>query len=443
MKKATVFLLMFCLFASLTASPAKAAWQPDVAVASQTVYMINTDTNTVVYEKNANQKVYPASLTKLMTAILTVEKFGNNLDKQVTVTSGDLDPLHGTGSSSANLKVGEQVTIRELLYCLLIPSANDAANVLARVAGGSVDNFVASMNAKAKALGATDTHYVNAHGLQDPDHYTTAHDMYLIAKNAMTYSILRTIVSTESYTMPKTNKTGSRKPFTNTNLLLKEGSTLYYEYCHGIKTGTTTQAGGCLVSYATKDGYTYYCVAMDGPDHTLTGNSAFSDSRKLFKWAFSTFSITPLIETKELQAQVSLELAWNKDHLSLYPQKQFSALIPSKSNISKVTVKAHLPTQVLAPVKVGQVIGTADVYLGKVKMGTVNLVSHDTIARSEPLYVVSLVKKFFSSVWFKIVSALLVLLFALFLLLSLLLRIRRKKKNDRHMKMNKKYRMKR
>lgn len=441
MRKSLAFLLCFVIFAaSFTNVKADALWSPPTAPSCRNVFLINTDTNTVVYEKNPNQKIYPASITKLMTAILVMQKFEGKMDTQVTVLQSDLSPLAGTDSSTALLKVGEQLSIKDLLYCLLLPSGNDAALILARVTGGDVKNFIAMMNKEAQSIGAKNTHYVNPHGLQDDEQYTTAYDTYLIAKKAMTFGDLRQIVATPKYTMPQTNKNPAHI-LLNTNEMLSSGSPYFDKYVQGIKTGTTSKAGACLVSYAQKDGYTYYCVAMGGVDSTINGkksNTALADTKALYTWAFSGFKVNSLIDIKEPQAQVKVELAWQKDHILLLPDRQFNALVPSTYDKKDLKIQpVGLPKSVTAPVKKGQKICTADILLKGQKIGTVNLVASEDVALSQPLYILNMIGKFFGSIWFKIVSVVLVIILVSYVVLSYLYNRKKKMLNKR----KKKYKM--
>lgn len=405
------------------------------ATACTAVYLANPETNTVVYQKNAEKRMYPASLTKLMTAILVMEKYGNNLQQSVTVTAADIEAV---GDEHKVLKQGETLTVGQLLDCMLIISANESAETLARVTGGTVDRFIQMMNEKAKALGATGTHYVNPHGLHDPNHYTTARDVYIIAKYAMQFKQIRAIVSTRTLDI-STNKHTKLK-LTNTNSLLNPGSGYYYSYCQGIKTGTTSEAGACLVSLSANSSDSLYCVAMGGPQHTTAVNSAFADTKKLYQWAFSNYTKMALLDTKVMLAQVPLELAWGKDSLLLYPDSTCYVMVPKNTDTSKVKVVPHLyaPTA-YAPIRQGERFGTADVYLGSQKMGTVRLVSQDVVARSAPLYFVYFVGRFFTSVWFIVISAALIAGFLAFLALSSF--IRRRKRRERRMEVEKKYRI--
>jgi D-alanyl-D-alanine carboxypeptidase (penicillin-binding protein 5/6) len=445
MRKVIVFLIFICLSVTqLTESVFAAPAQPPFTPSCNAIYVVNADTGTVVYQKNATTKVYPASLTKMMTAILTVEKFKNNLDEKVTITHEDTDPLIGSDGSSADLRPGEELTIRQLLYCLLVKSADESANALARLVAGSIDDFVPLMNAKAKEIGAKNTNYVNAHGLHDPNHFTTAYDTYLIAKYAMQYDIIKTIVGTGSYDMAKTNKHAART-FTNTNNLLNTKSIFYYKYVQGIKTGHTTPAGDCLASYATKGVYTYYCIAMGGPKKTDTAtnvavNLAFSDTKAIYQWAFSTFVLTPLVQKQEPQVAVmKVDLAWQKNKIKLYPEKDFIALVPKNSDLSKVKVVSHVPASIQAPVKEGQVIGTADVSYDGQKMGTIKLVSNEAVSLSQPLYFLYIAGIFFSSKWFKLLCVILVLAFSIYILLVFFMS---RKKSQLNRRQGKRYKFK-
>lgn len=443
--KSVIFLLIFCLTLSeFSALKASALWNPPTTPTVNAVYLINTDVNTVIYQKNQNEKVYPASITKLMTAILVCEKFKDKLDTKVTVEQEDLAELTPY-DSKVPLKAGEELTIEQLLNCILIKSGDDAANTLARVTSGSVEDFVEQMNKKAKEIGLKNTHYVNPHGLHDPDHYTTAVDAYILAKYAMTIPKLKSIVATQTYKLPPTNIVKEERILRNTNYLIMENMTKsYYKYVKGIKTGSTTPAGKCLVSYAEKDGKTYYCVAMGGEMKDGV-NTAFSETKALYKWVFRNFDIKPVVKTTDTAAQVSVELAANKTKLLLKPETQLNALVPNSFKTSDLKIDVHVPSKVTAPIKKGDVIGSEDVMLitadGKLqKLGTVKLVASENVDRSMSLYILSIITKFFNSIWFKIVAVLLVILLIVYIILSVHFNKRKRMLNRRRMK---KYKYKR
>lgn len=434
--------MIFCVSFSMF-TPVKAAelWKPPSTPTCRAVFFVNEDTGTVLYSSHEKDKIYPASITKLMTAMLVYEKYKDNLNTKITVEKDDLSPLVGSGGSVVGLKVGEQLTVEQLLYCLLVRSGDDSANVLARATGGSIEDFVDMMNEKAKALGLNDTHYVNPHGLHDDDHYTTAYDTYLLAKNAMKIDLLAKIVSQPSYTLAATNKSGKRF-FSSTNFVINPSyKTFYYKYVKGIKTGTTTPAGSCLVSYAENDGVTYYCVTMGGVSNkTKTVNTAFSETKMLYKWAFTDFEITPIVKTTDTPAQVNLELAVQKTKLLLVPQKQINELMPKSFKTSDLKITLHVPDSVKAPIKKGDKIGTEDISIMNLdtkklqKIATVDLVAKEDAELSQPLYILATIKSFFNSVWFKIVAVLLVLMLVAYISLSVYYNERKKRINRRRRK---------
>ncbi|HCC00306.1 MAG TPA: hypothetical protein DEP42_03685 [Ruminococcaceae bacterium] len=394
------------------------AWEPATPVSSNAVYLVNSDTGSVIYEKNATQKIYPASITKLTTSLVVMDKYANSLDTVITVTKEDLATIAGTGSSVLGLKVGEQISVRQLLHGMLIKSGNDCAVVLARATSGSIPNFVSAMNAKAKKLGATHTHYANPDGLHDPNHYTTAADVYKIAHTFMSSDFLADVVDTPSYTVPATNVTPAVK-IQNTNSLIVGGSPYYLSDVKGIKTGTTTEAGACLVSIAQRKALTYYAIVMGGTETTAgstVNNTAFADTKALYQWVLKDFKMRQLLDTTTPQEQVPLQYASKQKNITLVPEKQFNSLLPTSVTAASVKLVPHnLPKQIAAPVKQGQRVCTADVMLNNQKLGTIWLVASQDAARSTPLYIMATASAFFNSIWFKIVCVLIDVLFILYL----------------------------
>ena len=292
----SVFLLLI-LAACLLAGPASAAEVPDPAIQAKAALLVDANTGRMVYGKNEHEELYPASLTKIMTALLTLEAVDGgqlSMDQQITVTESALEGLAADGST-AGIRAGEVLTVEQLLECMLIVSANEACNILAEQVSGSVDAFVDAMNAKAEALGCEGTHFVNATGLHDSQHYTTAWDLYLITKEAMKHEDFMRICDTARATIPATNLSEERNLYT-TNYLIDTWRSLGYIYsnAHGIKTGSTDEAGHCLVSSATEGSLSFISVALGGPRETLADGEirtySFFDTREMFKWAFQNFS---------------------------------------------------------------------------------------------------------------------------------------------------------
>ena len=281
--------------------------------------LVNADTDTVIYSKNADMITAPASLTKIVTAMVALSKC-DDLQTVITCSQKAVDSLLGTGSSIAGLKGGEKTTFEMLLYCLFLPSANDAAQVLAEYFGnGDSAAFVAEMNAYVQSLGCKNTHFANAHGLDDSDvagfdsdtqNRTTASDMYLIAKAALQNDHIRKISSKYGKTMPETNESEVRYLY-NTNPLLNSYSYYFYEGAVGLKTGTTDKAGCCLISSATKNGYTYISIAMKGNDQYVADgerrNTAFLMCRYMLRWAFSNVEMKVLADSTYNIGEVSVK----------------------------------------------------------------------------------------------------------------------------------------
>ena len=432
-------ILTVCVVCSpLTASAA--AYHIDFDLNSQAVELVNLDTGTVVYEKNADQKMEPASTTKIMTFIVVSEHIKDLQGTKITVKKEVVDLLLGTGSSLSGVKEGEELTALQLLNCMLVPSGNDASMVLADyVGGGSIQKFVDMMNEKAKELGCKNTHFMNPHGLHDDQHYTTAQDLYLMTKYAMGLPHFTEITSQTRYTLPPTNKSAVERTIPTTNLMIDKftGGSYYYKYAKGIKTGSHDEAGFCLVSTAIRDGYSYLCIALGSPKidkngKNITTHGEMIDSTKLYEWAFDNLRIKTVMEQGATAGEIPLRYAWNRDTLLLVAEKSYSTILPKDVSETSVIVTPNLPESVDAPVKKGDVIGTATLSYADQELTTINLVASESIERSELLRSVDVVRSIFTSTWFLVIVAIIVLLLIIYIILALI--YNRKKKNLRRIK---------
>ncbi|SEW45792.1 D-alanyl-D-alanine carboxypeptidase/D-alanyl-D-alanine carboxypeptidase (penicillin-binding protein 5/6) [[Clostridium] fimetarium] len=244
--------------------------------------LIDADTGAILYDKSSHMKAYPASMTKIMTGLLTIENC--SFDEVVTFSSEAARSVV-QGDSNISTKVGEQYTVEQSLYALLLSSANEVAYGLAEHVGGSLSGFVNLMNTKAKELGALNTHFNNASGLSDPNHYTTAYDMAMIGRASFSNGAFLSIDSyTGSYKLGSTNLTSVARILTGSNLMFK-GRQFYYEYCKGSKTGFTDESGYTLISYAEKDGMRLICVVMKEANI----NDRYMDTKDLFEYGFNNF----------------------------------------------------------------------------------------------------------------------------------------------------------
>lgn len=291
-KKAACLILTIISAVCLGKVDVKAAdyWPDAPETLSPGVILMEESTGTILYEKNMDEAHYPASITKIMTTLLALEN--GNLSDMVTFSDDAIDNTEGSGIAR---DYGEQMTLEQCLYGVMLESANECAYAVAEHVGGTVENFVDMMNAKAKELGCTNTHFANPHGLQDENHYTTAHDMALIAQAAYQNETFRIIIGTKMYTIPPTNKHAEETVLRNHHDMLctyhNANRKYLYPYCVGGKTGYTATANSTLVTYAEKDGMTLICVVMD----TQSPNQ-FIDTVNLFDYAFDNFQVLNVAE---------------------------------------------------------------------------------------------------------------------------------------------------
>lgn len=291
-KKAACLILTIISAVCLGKVDVKAAdyWPDAPETLSPGVILMEESTGTILYEKNMDEAHYPASITKIMTTLLALEN--GNLSDMVTFSD---DAINNTEGSGIARDYGEQMTLEQCLYGVMLESANECAYAVAEHVGGTVENFVDMMNAKAKELGCTNTHFANPHGLQDENHYTTAHDMALIAQAAYQNETFRIIIGTKMYTIPPTNKHAEETVLRNHHDMLctyhNANRKYLYPYCVGGKTGYTATANSTLVTYAEKDGMTLICVVMN----TQSPNQ-FIDTVNLFDYAFDNFQVLNVSE---------------------------------------------------------------------------------------------------------------------------------------------------
>ena len=291
--------------------------------------VMDIDSGSVLYSKNGFDKVYPASTTKVLTAIIAIE----NLDLEKTVVASE-NAIKSTpdGSSVMYLKVGEILTVKQLLYGLMLPSGNDAANVLAEEVASSTEKFVEIMNEKAKEIGCTSTHFTNPHGFHDDNHYSTAYDMAKILRYALNNKIFRDIIETKSVEIPQTNKTATARRLINTNKMVnkKYQDTYYYEYAIAGKTGFTDEARGTLVTYGKKDGKNIIITVFDGTQ--LLGNEVrYFDAKLLFEYAFNNFNIADIIHSSSVSFDIYDEVSGYTYRLKL--KDDISSLTKNKDYI--------------------------------------------------------------------------------------------------------------
>lgn len=436
MKKS--ILALFLIFALLTTllCPAVSAYQlAGFEVRAQSVILASLDTGDILYSKQADKRVYPAAITKIMVVLLMLERTKNLDTEMITITQSAIDSLEGT-DSAINLKADEQLSARQAIYYLMMASSNECANAVALHYGnGSISSFIDMMNARAEELGMNGTHYANAHGLHDDEHYTTAADVYTLMGEALGHELFRQAIGATRYSLAATNKQPARTLVT-TDYLHDMNNALgydyFYRYATGGKTGFTDEAGRCLVTTASKNGYNYICVLMNSPVTDASGQNVryeFADSKALYNWAFDNFEYKTLVDTATPVAEAQVELCWDRDHVSLVLEGGLSAILPKDADSSTVQIKPHLEKETFkAPIKKGEVLGTADiVYAGEV-LGTVNLLASDTLDVNYVLVVIDWLKTALKSTAFKIILIAAVLAVIIFTAAVIVMNRNRKKR---------------
>lgn len=345
-----LFLLMFiCIQTSTFAT--------DVKINSEAGILVEVSTGRILYEKKSTKQMYPASTTKILTAILVLENC--NLTDTVTVRETALANIPD-GYVTCNLQVGEELSVKDLLYALMLPSANDAAYVLAEHVAGSVDAFSTMMNDKARELGCTSTHFVNPNGIHNDSHYSTAYDLYLIANYCMKNETFREIVSTTEYTLPATEKYPTAdRVLKTTNDLIKPNSRGYFKNAIGIKTGYTSKAGNCLVAGSSRDGLEFIAVVLNGGTTDSGENARYADSKKLFNYAYDNFTLTKIIEKNSFVQSIEVNNATKETkNLDLIIDESITVVNNKSIDMNDVIPEIKINENIEAPIAKGQKVGT-------------------------------------------------------------------------------------
>ena len=384
--------------------------QPAPDIHARSALLCDLESGQTYYARNADQKAYPASLTKIMTVLLALEAIERgeaNLTDEVTA-GADCQRGMDEESSTAGIQPGEVMTLEQLLYCAMISSANEACNVIASYLAGSIDDFVQRMNDRAAELGCTGTHFMNPHGMPDENHYTTAADLRRIAEAALKYPLFETISNTLSYSMPATNMSEART-LQNTNGLINPNAVMYpnyrYEPAAGIKTGHTNAAGYCLISTAEKNTVRLLCIVLgsdtsEKADGTLDFHN-FTDTIDLYEWLYNHFSIQTVVSADTPMADVAVEMGSDADRVTVHPQSDLTAVLPNETDLSlyekQVTIFSERDeTPVVAPVHAGDVLGELVVSKDGQELGRVPLVASVDVSLSHGVYLKQGLHNFFA-----------------------------------------------
>ena len=420
MKKRRIFplILLLSLVMSMFAPAALALEVPQLN--GQAAVLVDLDAGRVLYGYNMDAERAPASLTKVMTVLLALEAVDSgrvSLDEMIVEQDDCLEGLEDD-SSTSGIAPGVVISMKDLLYCALLQSANEACNIIGRYIGGSISGFVDQMNRKAEQLGCQHTHFVNTNGLPAENHYSSAYDQYLIFAEAMKHPLFMEISNAASYSADCT-AVNNGEPIGNSNALINitsiysNGGRYLYEGASGGKTGYTRAAGYCLISTAQRDGIRLLAVAM-GCDGALNAEIEdyynFIDSRTLYDWGFNNFSYRTLLSANEVVERQDVELAEGDAMAMLRPQEELRALMPNEVTDDDIRREVILYNDTLrAPIGAGTVLGEVRVYVGSSLYGTSRLVNSSAIELSRNAYLARRVGEILSKGW--VIALISVLLF--------------------------------
>lgn len=414
------------LCALLLTAPALAAEADktleDPAVQAKAALLVERTSGKILYSLNPDMQLYPSSLVKIMTALLVLEAVEDGkltLDQKLTASP---TALNATVGLTAGLDEGEEMSVRDLLSCMLVVSANDASNVLAEAVTGTVDSFVARMNDRARELGCTNTNFTNVTGEHHDNMYTTAQDMYVITEEALRHEAFLPICDSADLIIPPTNTTSNERHYRTTNYLLSNWRALGYIYrdAHGIKDSSSTQAGYCLVTSAAKDDLELLCVVMGAQKATLpdgkTQVQSFSEATRLMKWGFSSFTYQTILTPNDMLASMPVTMS-DSDAVTLHSDKEITVLMPVVLSPEDLTRTIRFTAKsVEAPVTVGQQLAEVELSYGDDVYAVVPLVALNSVAASETQIIERDVQSFFTRTEVRIaIIAVVVLVLLVFL----------------------------
>ena len=397
MKTRRFFSLFFCVLIALSLSEAALAAKDDTGdldVEAKAALLADPETGEILYARNIHERLYPASLTKVMTTLLVLEAVDDgrlSMDQVLTASQEAIELVPADGSN-AGIKIGEEMKVEDLLYCVMLVSANEGCNILAEAVSGSVDAFVEDMNERAAAIGCEDTHFVNTNGMPDVNHYTTAWDLYRITLEAREHPDFMPLAGSIYHEVPATNLSDARKLYT-TNYLISTYRTDYYRYqgAEGIKTGSTSDAGYCLIASATRSGRSLVSVVLGAErikdEEGATITKSFTETAKLFDWGFNNFSRQVILSEGESIAEVPVTLSQEVNYVKVHPAREVERLIPNDMDPALDIQRecTFVSESVEAPIQRGQVLGEITLSHGDTVYATVNLLADSDVSASRLL----------------------------------------------------------
>lgn len=388
--------------------------------------LLDMKTGAVLYEKKANAKVYPADLTKIMTAVLVLENC--KLEELATASEAALSNV-AQGNSKMGIIKEERLSVRQLLYAMLLGSAADATNVLAEKTAGSIEDFVVMMNNRAKELGMEKTNFTNPVGDHDERHYSTASDMAHLSMHAMSISEFCEIVKCDSYSIPATQKSQTARKITNRNHFVSRlsRSDYYYKYATGIKTGYTIEAKSCIAASAEKNSVSLMALVFEAQTEDNVVQS-FTDCANLFDYVFENYTAQTIVSKGDIVAHTGIKHTRRDKKIILKAEDEMCVLRHKDNEKIKIEHKDYFAKEVSAPVKEGEVIGEREYFVNGNSIGTLKLTADKSYKLDPITFAVNKMVDFVTSPWFFAVIALCV--FLLIMAERRRRRILRKKRRD-------------
>lgn len=422
-----IFLVVILCF---TAIPAAAeSYSPLFPMSAKSYYLYNLDSNMVITDQTAHQRVQPSTLAQLMTMVVALEEVDNPDDTMVSMKGYIQDEMYRKGQELggiplAGLLKNEAVSVENLLYAMLLRNANEAAMMVADYVGdGSVPYFVEMMNQRAAELGMKDTHFTSPHGLPDEKSYTTAYDMALLVRHAMTLRDFNAIAG-ETYRNGGPTNLHENLHWNTVNRLVKAGDPQFNRAAWGIKSAYAKGLGSSVITIGKKGGYSYLAVVLGATSVDEAGEdtshlAAYEEANALLTWAFDTFKVKTLLEKGKSFGEIPLRLSWGKDFLRVMSAEDFTALIPDVIAASSIRFEVELPESVNAPIEEGQLLGQVHLLLAEEEIGVVGIVSAEAAAVSRPLLLWQRVLDITYTYWFKFLIVLFLSLSALYFALAI------------------------
>jgi len=434
------FFLIVSLISSLFLTVGVGA-QEEYEAQAEAALLVEAATGEILYEKNMHRRQYPASITKVMTSLLVleaVERGELSLSDSVSASSSALKGLPHDGSS-AGIKVGEVLSVEQLLNCMLIVSANEACNILAEAVTGDIASFVERMNERAKELGCENTHFVNTNGLHDEEHYTSAYDIWLIARACMEYDLFLSICGSKSAEIPATNLSDART-LHSTNALISNWNRIgyLYRYAKGLKTGSTSEAGFCLLSLAEKDGRKLVSVVLGAEQLPRESDGkmrimSFDETARLFDHGFDNFSRKKLISTDEAICEVTVNLSSEANYVVAHPAHVLERMLPNDLSPDELERSITLHAEsVDAPIAAGDELGEITLSYDGTVYGTVPLLALSDVSASWILVAKRSIGEFFARPLARIILLVLVVLLVLIIVLRARRASRRRHRRKRY-----------